>query len=233
MFLHPCVGQLRQNLLADVVQGDREDGLLVAQDHRVAVGVGGVAVAVREGDVDIEGLTGLVADDLVFEAVDEAAAAQRQAVAAVGAAREGYAVHGARVVDVDGVAVSRGAVGDLPGGGVLAEHRIDLGLDVLLGRLDVRLFQRDGRIVLRQGDVVQRLDAGPIAVLIQTVAVGEVLVIVIGCAAVDRDGLTAGSGRRRAGLRAARRRQRQRTSAKKAERLRHKSFQLVPSCGPT
>jgi len=85
-----------------------------------------------------------------------------------------------------GVAVSRGAVGDLPGGGVLAEHRIDLGLDVLLGRLDVCLFQRDGRIVLRQSDVVQRLDAGPIAVLIQTVAVGEVLVIVIGCAAVDR-----------------------------------------------
>ena len=115
---------------------------------------------------------------------------------------------------------------------VLAEQAVDLGLDVLLRRLDVRLFQRDGRIVLRQGDVVQRLDAGPIAVLIQTVAVGKVLVIVIGCAAVDRDGLTAGSGRRRAGLRAARRRQRQRTGAKKAECLRHKSFQLVPSCGP-
>ena len=65
---HPCVGQLGQDALTDVVEGHGEDGLLAAELHSIAAGVGGVAVAVGEGDVDVELLASSVADDLILEA---------------------------------------------------------------------------------------------------------------------------------------------------------------------
>ena len=232
ILLDPGIGQFRQDLLADVVQRDGEDRLFVAQDYRIALSVGGVAVAVREGDINIEGLAGLVAHDLVFKAVDEGTAAQRQAVAAVGAAGKCHAIHGAHIVDVDGVSVGGGTVGDLLRGGVLAEQAVDLGLHVLLRRLDVRLLQRDGSVVLRQGHIIQCADAGPVAVLVQTVTVSKVLVVIIRSAAVDRRLRAGRCGRGRRRLRAARSRQRQCTGAEKADCLRDDSFQVDTSCIP-
>ena len=192
--IDPCVGQLGQDFLGDGVQGDREHGLLVAQDDGVAVGVGGVVVAFGEGHGHVKGLAGLVADDLILEPVDEGAAAQRQAVAAVGAAGKGHAVYRACVVDVHGVAAGGRAI-HLLRGGVLAEDAVDLGLHILGRRLHVGAGDGDGCVVLGQGHIVQSFDARPVAVFIQTVAVRKVLVIVVGGIA---DGNQAGAlaGRR-------------------------------------
>ncbi len=140
--------------------------------------------------------------DLILKAVDEASAAQRQAVAAVGAPAESHAVHRARIVDVDGVPVCGCPVGDLLFGGVLAQQVIDLRLHILFGGLHIRPGNGDGRIVLGQGDIIQCLDALPEAVLIQPVAVCKILIIVICRTAVGRDCL-AGRGRGCGGLGAA------------------------------
>ena len=180
---HPCVGQLGQDALTDVVEGHGEDGLLAAELHSIAAGVGGVAVAVGEGDVDVEGLAGLVADDLVFKAVDESAAAQRQIVVLGAAAGELHVVHRADIVDVHGVAVGGSAVGDVLSGGILAQQIADLLLHFLAGGLDVRALDGDGCKVFGQGHIVQSTDALPVALLIQTIAVVEVLVVVVGRAA--------------------------------------------------
>ena len=230
VLVHPGIGQLRQDLLLNGVQGDREDRLLAAEHQRVAVGIGGVAVAVRERDGHVKGLAGLVANDLVLKAVDERAAAQRQAVARVGAAGKGHAVHGAGVINVDGVAVGRGTVGHVLGGGVLAEQAVDLGLHVLAGGLYIGTLDRDGSVILRQGDIIQCPDALPVAVFIQTIAVSEVLVIVIRRGAQNTAGGLAGSGRRAVGLAAACRAQSQSSGADQTERLGDATFQKNTSC---
>ena len=180
---HPAVGELGQDALADVVEGHGKDGFLAAELHSIAAGISGVAVAVGEGDVDVEGLAGLVADDLVFKAVDESAAAQRQIVVLGAAAGELHVVHRADVVDVHGVAVGGSAVGDVLGGGILAQQIADLLLHFLAGGLDVRALDGDGCKVFGQGHIVQSADALPVAFLVQTIAVVEVLVVVVGRAA--------------------------------------------------
>ena len=221
---HPCVGQLGQDALADVVEGHSEDGFLAAELHSIAAGVGGVAVAVGEGDVDVEGLAGLVADDLLFEAVDEGVAAQRQVIVLCAAASERHTVHRAGVVDVDGVAVGGGAVGDVVGGGIPTQKIVDLLLDLLAGGFDVRALDSDGRKVLGQGHIVQCPDALPVALFVQTVAVVEVLVIVVGRAA--ERGRRRRAGRGAVSLAAAgREAQRQSADADKAERLGEDTFQ--------
>ena len=128
--VHPLVGQLRRHRLGDGVHGHAEHGLLAAELNGVAVGVGGGVVAVREGDGHVKGVAGVVADDLVLKAGDEAAAAQREVVALVGAAVERHTVHGAGIINVHDVAVLRGAVGHGLGGAVLAQQAVDAGLDV-------------------------------------------------------------------------------------------------------
>ena len=95
----------------------------------------------REGHGDIKGLAGGVAYDLILKAIDESTAAQGQAVAAVSAAAERNAIHGTGIVDVDGITVRCGTVRHLLLGGVVAEQAVDLALDLLLGRLDLRTLE--------------------------------------------------------------------------------------------
>ena len=229
---HPRVGQLGQDLLADVVQGNGEHSLFAAQDNGVALGIGRIAVSLREGHGDIKGLAGGVAYDLILKAIDESTAAQGQAVAAVSAAAERNAIHGTGIVDVDGITVRCGTVRHLLLGGVVAEQAVDLALDFLLGRLDLRTLEGKACKILGQGDIVKRFHALPVAVLVQTAAVGEVLVIVIFRAAVN-SGSCAGSGRRRiSGLGAACCAQHQRTGAEQADCLCDDLFQnKVPPVG--
>ena len=186
----------------------------------------------REGHGDIKGLAGGVAHDLILKAIDESTAAQGQAVAAVSAAAERNAIHGTGVVDVDGITVRCGTVRHLLLGGVVAEQAVDLALDLLLGRLDLRTLEGKACKVLGQGDIVKRFHALPVAILVQTAAVREVLVIVIFRAAVNSGGC-AGSGRRRiSGLGAACCAQHQRTGAEQADRLCDDLFQnKVPPVG--
>ena len=221
---HPCVGELGQDAFADVVEGHGKDGFLAAELHSIAAGVGGIAVAVGEGDVDVEGLAGLVADDLVFKAVDESAAAQRQIVVLGAAAGELHVVHRADIVDVHGVAVGGSAVGDVLGGGILAQQIADLLLHFLAGGLDVRALDGDGCKVFGQGHIVQSADALPVALLVQTIAVVEVLVVVVGRAA--ECGRRRRAGCSTVGLAAAgSEAQHQSAGADKAESLGENTFQ--------
>lgn len=133
--------------------------------------------------------------DLVLKAVDEAAAAKGQVVACAGAAGKGDPIHSAGVVDVYGVAFLGGTSGDGLAGGVLGQQAVDLGLDVCLGGGDVRLGNGQGGNVCRKGDVVQRPDAGAVALGIQPVAVVKVLVVVVCGTAVDGSGAAGRCGR--------------------------------------
>ena len=177
--LHPLVGQGGHNALGDGVQGHAEHGLLAAEGDGVALGVGGVAVALREGNSHIKGVADVVADDLILEAVNEGVAAQRQVVAGGGAAGKGYAIHRAGIVDVYGVAALGCPVGDVLGGGVLVQQGVDLGLDLGLGGLDIGLGKRQRGYIIRQGHIVQCADAGPVAVIVQPFGVIEVGVVEI------------------------------------------------------
>ena len=88
-------------------------------------------VLLGEGDVDVELLASSVADDLVLEAGDEAAAAQGQAVVLSLAALECDAIHKALEVDVHDVAVlSSTLAGQLTGVALL--HTLQLGLNSLV-----------------------------------------------------------------------------------------------------
>ena len=165
-----------------------------------------------------------MADDLVFKAVDESAAAQRQIVVLGAAAGELHVVHRADIVDVHGVAVGGSAVGDVLGGGMLAQQIADLLLHFLAGGLDVRALDGDGRKVFGQGHIVQSADALPVALLVQTIAVVEVLVVVVGRAAECGRRCRAGCGT--VGLAAAgSEAQRQSAGADKAESLGENTLQ--------
>ena len=137
-----------------------------------------------------------------------------------------------RANPVEGITVRCGTVRHLLLGGVVAEQAVDLALDLLLGRLDLRTLEGKACKVLGQGDIVKRFHALPVAVLVQTTAVREVLVIVIFRAAVNSGGC-AGSGRRRiSGLGAACCAQHQRTGAEQADCLCDDLFQnKVPPVG--
>ena len=136
-----------------------------------------------------------MADDLVLKAGNEAAAAQREVVALVGAAVERHTVHGAGIINVHDVAVLRGAVGHGLGGAVLAQQAVDAGLDVRVAGGDVCLLDGQSGHIVRQGDIVLCSDAGAVTVCIQTVAVGEILVVKAVHRAVLRLGGGGGSGR--------------------------------------
>ena len=134
---HPRIGQLGQDLLADIVQGNGEHSLFAAQDNGVALGIGRIAVSLREGHGDIKGLAGGVAYDLILKAIDESTAAQGQAVAAVSAAAERNAIHGTGIVDVDGITVRCGIeLGEANHDPAAAkEAALEPGLDFVLGSL--------------------------------------------------------------------------------------------------
>ena len=165
-----------------------------------------------------------MADDLVFKAVDESAAAQRQIVVLGAAAGELHVVHRADIVDVHGVAVGGSAVGDVLGRGILAQQIVDLLLHFLAGGLDVRALDGDGCKVFGQGHIVQSADALPVALLVQTIAVVEVLVVVVGRAA--ECGRRCRAGCSTVGLAAAgSEAQHQSAGADKAECLGENTFQ--------
>ena len=165
-----------------------------AEGDGVALGVGGVAVALREGDGHIKGVADVVADDLILEAVNEGVAAQRQVVAGGGAAGKGYAIHCAGIVDVYGVAALGCPVGDVLRGGVLVQQGVDLSLDLCLGRLDIGFGERQRGYILRQRHIVQCADAGPVAVIVQPLRIIEAGGVEIRHLAVDGHAC-AGCGR--------------------------------------
>ena len=121
-----------------------------------------------------------MADDLVLKAIDEGTAAQRQVVAGGSAAGKGHAVHGAGVIDVGNIPALGGTAGNGLGGGVLVQQAVHLLLQLIFGGGQVALLQGDGAEVLRQGHIVQRFDAVPIAVFVQTIAVIKGLVVEVG-----------------------------------------------------
>ena len=65
-------------------------------------------------------------------------------------------------------------------GGVLVQQVVHLLLQFIFGGGQVVLLQGDGAEVLRQGHIVQRFDAAPIAVFVQTIAVIKGLVVEVG-----------------------------------------------------
>src|SRR5699024_7904849 len=120
---------------------------------------------------------------LFLKPVNVGAAAQFQigALALGVAAFKGHAVDGAHVVDVDGVPVGRGAVGDLVDGGEVGQ---DVGVDVIGHILLIDLAQRrvdgDGGVVIRQGDVIGGGHAFQVAVLVKPVGVVEIRQVIVG-----------------------------------------------------
>ena len=106
---------------ADIDQLDLEDNGLSGQVLDV--------IAYREGDVDLEFLAALVAQNAVLKAGDHPAAAQLQGLVLCGTALEGLAVQQALVIDVNDVALNgRALVGHQLGSSIAAalQHGIDL-----------------------------------------------------------------------------------------------------------
>ena len=106
---------------ADIDQLDLKDNGLSGQIFDV--------IACREGDVDLEFLAALVAQNAVLKAGDHPAAAQLQGLVLCGTALEGLAVQQALVIDVNDVALNgRALVGHQLGGSIAAalQHGIDL-----------------------------------------------------------------------------------------------------------
>ena len=186
---HPVVGELGGRGLLDVVDGDGEGGVLAVEVvHAVVVG---------EGDLDVEGLAGLVADELLQEVVDVLCGADghRGTVAVGAAAVELHAVDLAHVVDVDGVAVGHLLVGDLLGGAVVGHDAVHLGLHVVIGGHHAGGGSLDGGVVGGQGHVVEGPDAAPMAVLVDALAVVELDGLLLGVG-----GVSVGAGRRVGGV---------------------------------
>ena len=221
VFLHPGVGRFGQDADRQAVQGDVEDRLLARQGDGVAGLVGRIAVVVGEGDGHVEVVADIAADDLVLKAGDKGAAAQGQVVALGGAAGKDHPVHRAAVVDVGDIAGLGGPPGDRLLDAVGFQQVVPQALDVLLSRLDVGLFEGDGRVVLGQGDVIQGGDPFPVAVGGQALAVGKVLIVVARSGA--EDGRAGGFGRRR--RRAAARRCHGKGKGRGQRRSRAKMFQ--------
>ena len=175
VLLHPVIGQLGGDGLLDVVQGRLKDGLLAAQVR--------VAVVFGEGDGDIKGLAGGMADDLILKAVDKGTAAEGQVVAAAltVAAVKGNAVNAAHIVDVDGIAVRSGAVGDLRVGRKAGKDiRIDIVGDVVLTDLTEISADRDVGVVIGQIHIVGSGHALEVAVLIKRIGKAEISQISVG-----------------------------------------------------
>ena len=103
----PLVGDVGLLRLLDVVDGDGEHGVFAVELLD--------AVILGERDVDVEGLAGLVAHELVEEVVYVLGDANGDhgAVALGRAALKLRAVDASHIVDVDGVAIGHGSVGHL------------------------------------------------------------------------------------------------------------------------
>ena len=169
IFLDPVVGQLGGDGLLDVVQGRLKDGFLAVQVL--------IAVILGEGDRDVKGLAGGMADDLIFKVVNVGAAAQSQVgAAALGvAAVESNAVDAAHVVNVDRIAVRGCAVLDLIRGRKVGQHvGINVIIDVVVADLAQVGADRDVRVVVGQGDIIGGGHALEITVLVKRIGKAEI-----------------------------------------------------------
>ena len=124
-----------------------------------------------------------MADDLLLKTGDKRTAAQRQ----VGALTLGVAavkldaVHGAHIVDVDGVAVLGRTVGDLLGGGkVRKEVLLNKSGHVLIAHFAQGGVDGDIGVVVGQRDVVGGGDVFQVAVFIKPGRVVEIRQVLIG-----------------------------------------------------
>ena len=130
------------------------DGLLDLVDLALeGRGLAGQLLGVALGEGDLDGLlfTGLQADELIFEAGDERAGAERQGIALGLAAVEGLAVDKAFKVQNDGVAGLGFAVNGLDAG-VAVLHAAELCVDFGLGDGNGLLGDLDA-LVLAEGDL--------------------------------------------------------------------------------
>ena len=169
IFLDPVVGQLGGDGLFDVVQGRLKNGFLAVQVL--------IAVILGEGDRDVKGLAGGMADDLIFKVVNVGAAAQSQvSAAALGvAAVESNAVDAAYIVNVDRIAVRGCAVLDLIRGRKVGQHvGINVIIDVVVADLAQVGADRDVRVVVGQGDIIGGGHALEITVLVKRIGKAEI-----------------------------------------------------------
>ena len=145
VILYKVIGQLIGVGHNDLVDGHGKDGILAGKLGVALIGVG-------EGHFDIEGLAGLVADELLQEVVNVAGHADGHLGAgAIGAAAlKFHTVHLAHIVDVDGIAIRYLAVGNLFLIGVAGHNGIDLLLDVLF------LYGHSALVILDAGILAQR-----------------------------------------------------------------------------
>ena len=91
------------------------------------------------------------------------------------------------VVSIMPQSVLGGAAGDRLAGGVLVQQAVQLELKLVIGGGQVLAGQGDGVVVLGQGHIVGGLDAGPVAVFVQTFAVVKGFVVEVGNSAELRD----------------------------------------------
>ena len=172
------IGELHVQLFAlNVVDGNVEDGVLAG-----TIGVAGVGVG--EGDLNIKVLAGHVTDELLKKIVNVVGDADGN----VGALTLGTsavkfdAVYAADVVDVEGVSVLNGTVGDLFVYGVFGKKSIYLLLQILFGSSEG--VCGDGNLlVFGQGDVFGSFEIFDEAVFVKSIRIGEVFVVGYGRAA--------------------------------------------------
>ena len=112
-------------------------------------------VLLREGQVQHCLIALLHADEAVLKAVDKAAAAEDQIIAARGSSVKSHAVFFADIVDVDGVAVLCRAV-HFDRGACVVEDALDVSVDLFIRNVDLVRAQLDS-LVIAEGHGSQAL----------------------------------------------------------------------------
>ena len=160
----PLVGDVGLLRLLDVVDGDGEHGVFAVELID--------AVILGERDVDVESFAGLVAHELVEEVVDVLSDANgdHSALALGRAALKLRAVDASHIVDVDGVAIGHGAVGHLFESRISRGNRGNHRLNLFVGGRHLRGGDGNRLVITGQLHVVKRLDARPVAVLVDACA---------------------------------------------------------------
>ena len=142
--LRKVVVELRQFAGLDLVQFALEHRRLALELFRV--------VLFREGDVDVEFLVDLLADDLLLKTRDKLPGAEHERLMLALAARKRLVVHETFVVDHDGVAVRRRAVIHRDKAGLAVLEFRQLRVHVRVGHVDRRFFGFHAEIVF-DGDL--------------------------------------------------------------------------------
>ena len=136
------VVELGQDLFAHLLDLDREDRVFAGE----LLGL----VVVGEGHLDLALVAGLGADQLLLEALDQAAAAELEQVVGGGAALEGLAVEQALEVDQQRVALGGGPLDRLELGEALPDP-LDLAVDDVVGDLGLGPADLEALVVAELG----------------------------------------------------------------------------------